>query len=892
MSKVLYYKIEVDTGDANRKLLGEMTAQLKVINDEYKKLISSKEKDTAKIGANREQYAALTKDINTLSKAILSSTAASEKDAAEKIKFANDVKNANNKLEAAYIASEAKKAAAAEREAIAIKNAQNRLEEAYAKAEAKREAKIQANTFEAGSIAALRQELSKATMAYDRMGEAERNSAAGKQMETSIAMQVQALNKLEQATGRFQRQVGNYNTAGVAMSQVLREIPAFAFSAQTGILALSNNIPILVDEMKRISTSIDAVTGKKTGWAGAFKQMGANLLSFGSIMTVALGLFTIFSDKIFEAIIGTDKLTEAQKKLIEEQERAIIQNQENINSWKVFNGELTISQAAMADLELQIGSSLAAIEKDTQEKLTSVHGFWNTLLTDFEALIGFAPGVTGWLIRMQEEAKILGEAAIKEEQLMFQTRVEQNNKLIDIANKYRQKVRELQINAIEDELTRERAKINERRRIAIEEATLSMTDPEIQAQTISEINKAFDLELTQIKIHSDKKKEKKIEEHDFIADITAAEINLITSKYIKEMSLENENYRKIIESYNKKKLEYPQNVKDINKLIELAEKQHQVNIAKINDDANKETLKSQSEDRLSKLRGINSTMDYHEKIQKEVKEHNEELEKEQKQSDAKRLQNIREIHQFLTDATNQYFKMQEDAIRRHLKNQEAILEKDAERQNDILKNRLDKGLITEAQYNADKAELDRKTQELKIAEQKKAFEEEKKLAKAKIAIATAVAIIETYMASGGNYYVATVKALGITAISLAQMAAVDAQEFAEGGLVLDRDKNIPTKANGDSVLTTLTPGEIVLNKQQQAMLGGNKTFAAIGVPNVPNVYPSAASGGSQSTMTKKDFQIMFNSLGRQINSKKVISVESESRRIRNNVENYESQAKW
>jgi len=121
---------------------------------------------------------------------------------------------------------------------------------------------------------------------------------------------------------------------------------------------------------------------------------------------------------------------------------------------------------------------------------------------------------------------------------------------------------------------------------------------------------------------------------------------------------------------------------------------------------------------------------------------------------------------------------------------------------------------------------------------------------------------------------------------------VDAQEFAEGGLVLDKNRNIPTKANGDNVLTTLTAGEIVLNKKQQAMLGGNETFAKIGVPNVPNIYPSAASGGSVSGITKKDLQAMVAGLGKVINNKKVINLESENKRVRDSVANYEAESKW
>jgi len=240
---------------------------------------------------------------------------------------------------------------------------------------------------EEGSLIQMEIALAKAQLAYRQMGKARRESAEGNALLASIKAQTVEISKLEQATGRFQRQVGNYNTAGVAMSQVLREIPAFTFSAQTGILALSNNIPILVDEMKRISTSIDAVTGKKKGWIGSFKEMGANLLSFGGIMTIALGLFTIFADDIINAITGVKELSEAEKKLIEQQEQTNISLEKNTNAWRVYNEEITLSEAAMEDLSYTIGVELGKIEKETQEKVKSIDGFWNTLFTNL--LYGF-----------------------------------------------------------------------------------------------------------------------------------------------------------------------------------------------------------------------------------------------------------------------------------------------------------------------------------------------------------------------------------------------------------------------------------------------------------------------------------------------------------------------
>lgn len=60
--------------------------------------------------------------------------------------------------------------------------------------------------------------------------------------------------------GKNTRNVGNYasgyNGLGNSINQITREITVFTFSAQTGFLALSNNIPILTDEIGRLIQKI------------------------------------------------------------------------------------------------------------------------------------------------------------------------------------------------------------------------------------------------------------------------------------------------------------------------------------------------------------------------------------------------------------------------------------------------------------------------------------------------------------------------------------------------------------------------------------------------------------------------------------------------------------
>jgi len=78
-----------------------------------------------------------------------------------------------------------------------------------------------------------------------------------------------------------------------------------------------------------------------------------------------------------------------------------------------------------------------------------------------------------------------------------------------------------------------------------------------------------------------------------------------------------------------------------------------------------------------------------------------------------------------------------------------------------------------------------------------------------------------------------------TAFGLSQVAAISGVNFpgfalsgrALSGTRINNTHGIPiNRSNGDNLLATVKTGEVILNERHQAMLGGNKTFARIGVP--------------------------------------------------------------
>ena len=89
------------------------------------------------------------------------------------------------------------------------------------------------------------------------MSAAERSATdTGKKLEQETAAIYKEMIRLQEATGNHRLSVGNYAKSwdglGVSVSQVVRELPAAAVSLNTFFLGISNNVPIVIDEIKKV----------------------------------------------------------------------------------------------------------------------------------------------------------------------------------------------------------------------------------------------------------------------------------------------------------------------------------------------------------------------------------------------------------------------------------------------------------------------------------------------------------------------------------------------------------------------------------------------------------------------------------------------------------------
>ncbi len=193
---------------------------------------------------------------------------------------------------------------------------------------------IQSNA-EEGSITALRKQLILLIKDYDDLGRVRRGGDAGKALLTQISNVQKELNAAEQASGRFQRNVGNYASAwyglGNSVQQVARELPSLAVSANTFFLAISNNLPILVDEIAKarkeyanFKAELKAGNKDVKAVAPVWQQLARSILSWQTALVVGLTLLSVYGKDVIKWIGSLGKARDVTLDLLSaEQEMAL-----------------------------------------------------------------------------------------------------------------------------------------------------------------------------------------------------------------------------------------------------------------------------------------------------------------------------------------------------------------------------------------------------------------------------------------------------------------------------------------------------------------------------------------------------------------------------------------
>lgn len=144
----------------------------------------------------------------------------------------------------------------------------------------------------------------------NQMSAAEREAAdSGKKLEAETNAIYQQMIKLQEATGNYRLSVGHYQKTwdglGISISQVVRELPAVAVSLNTFFLGISNNIPMVVDEINRLRKKNELLRAEGKETVSVTKSIVKSLFSWNTALVVLLTVFSMYGKEIITWIDKT-----------------------------------------------------------------------------------------------------------------------------------------------------------------------------------------------------------------------------------------------------------------------------------------------------------------------------------------------------------------------------------------------------------------------------------------------------------------------------------------------------------------------------------------------------------------------------------------------------------
>ena len=200
-----------------------------------------------------------------------------------------------------------------------------------------------------GSIDEMSQALSRMRTVYRSLNESERTSGWGQNLLKNIESIDTKVKELDATMGVHTRNVGNYasgfNMLGFQIQQVARELPSLAYGPQIFFSAISNNLPMLADEIARAKKSVDELKKAGQTFTPVWKQIASSIFSWQTLLVAGVTVLTLYGKEI--------------------------------TSWvaSLFKGKTAIDAAAAA-LE-QFNSAMAQGSVSAQSELTKLNLLYN-----------------------------------------------------------------------------------------------------------------------------------------------------------------------------------------------------------------------------------------------------------------------------------------------------------------------------------------------------------------------------------------------------------------------------------------------------------------------------------------------------------------------------------
>jgi hypothetical protein len=366
-------------------------------------------------------------------------------------------------------------------------------------------------------------------------------SVRAKELKVAIDQMEKSIRSADYAVHQHQRNVGNYssgfNSLNNSINQISREMPAFANSVQTGFMAISNNLPILIDSVTQLKQRNIELNAEGKASISIWKQVGSALFSLQTGFSILITLLTVFGAELVKGIGNLFKAEDATLKLKEAQDELNKSLKEGLDAEKDLNDYIAMtldSETKIKTIKAKLrGASVREI-KDIEEKgiKTRIRLAYDQEVRAIDILAGVRAKASS--LEAEQVTKLSDEE--------YKKLVEDNNRRIEEAEAYYKQISDIRVKiengagvarqqAKADIIEDDKKTVEERRKLA-EEALKKR-----QEEWLKELELQHQVNIEQIMTYEDNN----------VRKIALIQENLLYEKSVNEIKIEDTKRRLAIE---------------------------------------------------------------------------------------------------------------------------------------------------------------------------------------------------------------------------------------------------------------------------------------------------------------------------------------------------------
>lgn len=199
---------------------------------------------------------------------------------------------------------------------------------------------------------------------FRNLSEDQRQGDQGVGLIKQIKQLKDELKAIDAQMGNYQRNVGNYtshwNGLNASVQQVARELPSLAVGWNTFFLAISNNLPIMADEIKRARDEFKALQESGQKGVPVWKQLTKSILNWQTALVVGITLLSVYGKDIMNWIESLFKAKEVTGDLIDYENKLLIARQKGIQDISRETTKLDLLYKTTQDTNKSMKERLAA----------------------------------------------------------------------------------------------------------------------------------------------------------------------------------------------------------------------------------------------------------------------------------------------------------------------------------------------------------------------------------------------------------------------------------------------------------------------------------------------------------------------------------------------------